>query len=261
MHRKKNGTLDMRYKSSKMAVAAGRPVTKSGRPDMRFKQNRTSGVNANGTVDRRFGPQAHLKKDGTPDMRYAVNRNAGYTKSSTNDPRFNQQQQRAIVQAKNEATYNRNRNIYQQTHASRTVTNDNITIEPLNYPNQDEVSSPNEINSNQSQNDTVIDDASFTKAFQQKLENDIMKPKPECADAIDALMKYYVDGIVTPEAMKLLSQTNENQTNEQKDQTTTPKAEESQEHKVNEEQSKNDIKENEAPKNEENYSDIEDSLL
>eukprot|EP01137_Pigoraptor_chileana_P034462 Opistho-2@27049 len=89
LHYKKDGTLDMRYASSKASsgltgqmqrvsigsVPAGIPVTKQGRPDMRFKAARKyiqeSRAPAGGRGPTTMpGSDVPLKKDGTPDMRY-----------------------------------------------------------------------------------------------------------------------------------------------------------------------------------------------
>ena len=249
----------MRYKSSKMAVAARGPVTQSGRPDMRFKQNRTTGVNMNGTPDRRFAANKHLKKDGTPDMRYAENK-ARYNPLPRTTP--------AVPQKNPHINHNNNNN--QQRYVQRPVNtsrqSDNIQREDYHSSDDNVVQQSEPLVMKNDRNDhsrnDAVDDESFAKSFQQTVQNDIMTPKAGNEKVIDLLMKYYVDGIVSPEVKEILSQTGQNQPNEGQEQqtetTTISSSTATEQNEVEQVEKKDDEQEAQEKKEEDN--DIE-SLL
>ena len=63
------------YSNNVSSSSAG-PLKKDGTPDMRYKTNRNSGYNMDGSSDMRYSSSMFsgpLKKDGTPDMRYKSN--------------------------------------------------------------------------------------------------------------------------------------------------------------------------------------------
>jgi len=82
LHYKKDGTLDMRYKSSRAAVSSGRSSGYSSSRSSGYSSSRSSGYSSSRSsgYSSSRSPSAssalHYKKDGTLDMRYASSRAA-----------------------------------------------------------------------------------------------------------------------------------------------------------------------------------------
>lgn len=89
--RKKDGTLDMRFKvnraatSSKSSTSSSGPLKKDGTPDKRYKANRTTSASSStwSTPTSSSSSSGPLKRDGTPDMRYKANRTSSSSTRST----------------------------------------------------------------------------------------------------------------------------------------------------------------------------------
>lgn len=86
LHYKKDGSLDMRYSSSKAAMSSGLSggyssmssglhYKKDGTPDMRYNSSRAATTSVSHVTRPSSSSQLHYKKDGTLDMRYGSSRN------------------------------------------------------------------------------------------------------------------------------------------------------------------------------------------
>ena len=75
---KKDGSADMRFKTNRQSPGRdeeGRPLTKAGTPDRRFKVTRDKEAMVKSSLNSGSTPSTGpVKKDGTPDMRYTVNK-------------------------------------------------------------------------------------------------------------------------------------------------------------------------------------------
>ena len=86
---KKDGSADMRFKTNRQSLGRddeGRPLTKAGTPDRRFKVTRDKEATVKSSLNSGSTPSTGpVKKDGTPDMRYTVNKhpNSLLTSSKT----------------------------------------------------------------------------------------------------------------------------------------------------------------------------------
>ena len=92
---KKDGSADMRFKTNRQSLGRddeGRPLTKAGTPDRRFKVTRDKGAMVQSSLKSDRTPSTGpVKKDGTPDMRYTINKDdkgRPLTKAGTPDRRF-----------------------------------------------------------------------------------------------------------------------------------------------------------------------------
>ena len=92
---KKDGSADMRFKTNRQSLGRddeGRPLTKAGTPDRRFKVTRDKEAMVQSSLKSDRTPSTGpVKKDGTPDMRYTINKDdkgRPLTKAGTPDRRF-----------------------------------------------------------------------------------------------------------------------------------------------------------------------------
>ena len=92
---KKDGSADMRFKTNRQSLGRdddGRPLTKAGTPDRRFKVTRDKGAMVQSSLKSDRTPSTGpVKKDGTPDLRYTINKDdkgRPLTKAGTPDRRF-----------------------------------------------------------------------------------------------------------------------------------------------------------------------------
>ena len=93
---KKDGTPDKRYSSTKASSAPAQVPAAPGATNPQAKATVNPPAPAAQTAPVTNSPAAttrHLKKDGTPDMRYKENRTQGVDKNGTADKRYKQNKQ------------------------------------------------------------------------------------------------------------------------------------------------------------------------